>query len=226
MNIDESGKNLKYCIESLRKHQPKANIIVVGTVPKWYDGEVLPLDQKNNKGADIAHKILTIADHANGAFVLVSDDYFFITKKSTEVQFATKRMTEVTAEDYPPVFASLVKRDGQELLSKGYDCINYGSHAPIHTSTAQVKKAAKVFDLRRVCGKGAILNISGGVKYEDIPEPKLREKKTVAQLKKLTFFSLNPLFNVYDELDKILSEPKKPERKPKKSQSKPKKKTK
>jgi hypothetical protein len=226
LNIEQDGKDLRYCIESIKKWNPKADITVVGTIPEWYKGDALPLERKNNKSADTAYKIMEVAKHANGDFVLVSDDHFFNSKESTEVQYASGLLTEASSEQYPSVLASLVKRDGHQLKNMGYDDVNYGSHAPLHTCTKDVINAAKVFPLHRVAAKAAIVNIAGGAKYKDIDEPKLREAKTYAELKKLPFFSLNPLFDVYSELDKILSEPIKKDAAPKKKKAAPKKKAK
>jgi hypothetical protein len=210
LNHDEESKELSYCVQSLLKHAPDADITIVGVAPTWWDGKFIKTEKHHTKAYDITRKILAAANDAEGELVLVANDYFFNSKESVTAQYFSGDMT-APPKSIGESFRGLIARDADWLRERGYSTWLIGNHAPLHATSEAILNAAKVFDLGRVAFKSVVANMAGVDVKEltEIPEPKLRENKTLAELKKLKFFSLNPEIDVYKHLDAILKGKKK-----------------
>lgn len=206
LNHKQDSTELLYSIRSLIATAPDTNVIVVGVAPEWFTGEVIETEQHHTKQYDITRKIVAASKHAQGAFVVASNDYIYQTKKSVTEQISSGSMI-APPNEMNQTYRGLVARDAQWLQERGYTTQFIASHAPLHTTTDAIEATLKVFDGGRVGFKSVVANMQGvdEAKLYNLKEPKLRGE--VKSLDKLPFFSLNPSVPVWNYLEAKYPEP-------------------
>lgn len=151
--ICKNGDNeeLRYSIRSVVKYFKNPNIWVVGGKPDWYSGNFIFVQDIGNKFVNInnAYKAIIKNNKISEDFILMNDDFFILSPKTTEYKFYSGLLQDKIVNHMKQygnsVYARALKTAVDALKKEGIGSPrNYDIHTPMTFNKA---KLAQVIDL-------------------------------------------------------------------------------
>jgi hypothetical protein len=167
------NEELRYSIRSISENMPHDNIWLVGSKPKWFNGNFIPVIDGINKFENIKNCIRAASEskEISSDFVLMNDD-FFLLKKIDHLPDYNGGSLKTKVEEYqklnPSAYYTKLLANTLKLLNKlGYkDPIDYDIHVPMIMNKEKLKIAlTHSYSIRSVYGN--MFDV-GGEKIRDV----------------------------------------------------------